>query len=219
LWSDWQEKIRELLKKGSADDLMKYVDQAKESMSARSTPEEAIRLVLWAYRTYVYERLEAANDLAEEAELAEASNHLAMESIESVRSWDELMDKFSMAIDANEETLNRKRILHTWLQSVLAFVEEHYAKSIRLEDVASIANLNVNYFSHRFSQDTGMTFLEYLTGVRIRKAKQLIERYRLSAEEVAYRVGYPNANYFVKVFKKVTGMTLSEFKQTREGKN
>jgi YesN/AraC family two-component response regulator len=60
----------------------------------------------------------------------------------------------------------------------------------------------------------GMTFLEYLTQVRIRKSVDLMKRYSLSAEEVASRVGYPNSNYFVKVFKKVTGMTVSEFRNS-----
>jgi len=100
----------------------------------------------------------------------------------------------------------------TWLTKIKDYVNENYAAPIRLEDAAAHVYWSENYFSQRFSQETGMTFLEYLTNVRIEKAKELLRNADRSTEEIAGLVGYVNANYFVKVFKKTTGLTLSEFK-------
>ncbi|OXS57290.1 hypothetical protein B1A99_17530 [Cohnella sp. CIP 111063] len=105
----------------------------------------------------------------------------------------------------------------TWLTKIKQYVNENYAEPIRLEDAAALVYWSENYFSQRFSQETGMTFLEYLTSVRIERAKELLRSADRSTEEIAGLVGYVNANYFVKVFKKTTGLTLSEFKARHKG--
>jgi YesN/AraC family two-component response regulator len=67
----------------------------------------------------------------------------------------------------------------------------------------------------RFHQETGMSFSEYVTGERIRKAIEIMKTTDMSTDEIAEKVGYPNTNYFVKVFKKHTGKTISEFRKNR----
>ncbi|RED57952.1 response regulator transcription factor [Cohnella phaseoli] len=99
-----------------------------------------------------------------------------------------------------------------WLVKIKAYVNERYAEPIRLEAAAAHVYWSENYFSQRFSQETGMTFLEYVAGVRIAAAKELLKSGDRSTEDIAATVGYVNANYFVKVFKKTTGLTVSEFK-------
>ncbi|WP_337103784.1 response regulator transcription factor [Paenibacillus sp. YIM B09110] len=100
----------------------------------------------------------------------------------------------------------------TWLIKIKAYVNERYAEPIRLEDAAAHVYWSENYFSQRFSQETGMTFSEYVASVRIAAAKELLRNGDRSTEDIAALVGYVNANYFVKVFKKTTGLTVSEFK-------
>ncbi|WP_135549482.1 response regulator [Paenibacillus cymbidii] len=99
-----------------------------------------------------------------------------------------------------------------WIQRVKDYVEQRYDEPIRLEDAAELVSFNENYFSQRFRQETGEGFSDYVTRYRIGKAMQLYQETELSTEEVALRVGYANANYFVKVFKKVTGTTVSAFR-------
>jgi len=100
----------------------------------------------------------------------------------------------------------------TWLTKIKEYVNERYAESIRLEEVAALVYWSENYFSQRFSQEMGMTFSEYVANVRISKAKEMFRSSDRSTEEIGSLVGYLNANYFVKVFKKTTGLTISEYK-------
>ena len=64
-----------------------------------------------------------------------------------------------------------------------------------------------------FSQETGCTFKEYLTEIRIRRAKELLRTTPLRSADIAYEVGYNDPHYFSYVFRKNTGLTPSEFRQ------
>lgn len=101
----------------------------------------------------------------------------------------------------------------SWVQIALAYIEDHFHESIRLEDVASQVHLSENYFSQRFREVMGRSFSDYVTELRVRKAKRLLQEENFSSEEIAERIGYPNANYFVRVFKKTTGHTVTEYRK------
>jgi two-component system response regulator YesN len=83
---------------------------------------------------------------------------------------------------------------------------------LSLNDVAAHVNLSPCHFSAVFSQETGQTFKEYLTEIRIKKAKELLRTTTLKTFEIADRVGYNDPHYFSHVFKKETGLTPSEFR-------
>ncbi|RUS47746.1 AraC family transcriptional regulator [Cohnella sp. AR92] len=93
-----------------------------------------------------------------------------------------------------------------------AYIKQRFAEELSLEEVANHVHLNPFYFSKVFKQHVGETFIDFLTGVRIDRAKQLIEEDRLSFKEVCYEVGYKDPNYFSRVFKKVTGVAPSEYR-------
>jgi two-component system, response regulator YesN len=93
------------------------------------------------------------------------------------------------------------------------FINEHYRNAeLGLNEMAARANLSPNYFSVLFSQENGQTFKEYLTEVRIRKAKELLRTTSLGATEISLQVGYSDPHYFSYVFKKNTGMSPTEFR-------
>lgn len=213
----WREQFVQLLKKGSTADILTWLEKINEEIAAQATPEEALELVKWMGKAYVKRQQEMNFIFAAAGEAAQDSMVFPWDETERIHSWCALKSSFIEAIQAYETFYGNKRNSKPWMKPVFAYVEEHYAEGIRLEDAAMAANLNVNYFSHRFSQEMGMTFLEFVTQVRIHKAKELIRQHQLTAEEAAYRVGYPNPNYFVKVFKKVTGKTLSEFRSSTFG--
>jgi two-component system response regulator YesN len=92
------------------------------------------------------------------------------------------------------------------------WVEDMYREELSLEQAADYVGLSPFYFSKMFKQYVGETFIDYLTGLRIDKAKALIEAGEMSLKEVCYEVGYNDPNYFSRVFKKVTGMSPKEYR-------
>jgi two-component system response regulator YesN len=92
-------------------------------------------------------------------------------------------------------------------------IEHCYTDSdLSLNEVAAQANLSASHFSVVFSQETGQTFKEYLTEIRINKAKELLRMTSLRAADIAYQVGYNDPHYFSSVFKKNTGLSPIEFR-------
>jgi len=83
---------------------------------------------------------------------------------------------------------------------------------LSLNDVAAQVNLSPCHFSAVFSQETGRTFKEYLTEIRIKKAKELLRTTTLKTFEICYQVGYNDPHYFSHVFRRNTGLTPTEFR-------
>jgi two-component system, response regulator YesN len=69
-----------------------------------------------------------------------------------------------------------------------------------------------SYFSNLFKKEKGVSYVEYLTGVRIEKAKKLLCEKDLKIHEVSNMVGYEDSNYFSRVFKKIVGISPVEYK-------
>ncbi len=85
---------------------------------------------------------------------------------------------------------------------------------ISLDSVSAILNINPSYFSSLFKRSTGINFVDYLTNLRIQAAQELLQDPLRSTAEVARLVGYENANYFTRTFKKKTGMTPTDFRRS-----
>jgi two-component system response regulator YesN len=73
------------------------------------------------------------------------------------------------------------------------------------------------YFSVIFKKAAGVTFINYLTGLRISKAKKLLLNSNKKSYEISFQVGYDNPTYFSTVFKKMTGLTPIDFKKIQRG--
>lgn len=93
------------------------------------------------------------------------------------------------------------------------YIDRHYMdEDISLHTVASHVNFSQNHFSTIFSQETGGNFIEYLTKVRIEKAKELLINSNLKSADIAYEVGFSDPHYFSFIFKKNTGISPREFR-------
>lgn len=88
---------------------------------------------------------------------------------------------------------------------------------ISLHSVASFVNISPSHFSTIFSQETGTTFIEHLTQVRIKKAMELLKTTRKKSSEIAYGIGYNDPHYFSYLFKKITGHTPKEYRNDEGG--
>ena len=93
------------------------------------------------------------------------------------------------------------------------YIQENYlSKDISIHLVAREVGLSPNYFSTIFSQETGETFISYLTNLRIEQAKLLLKTTSMRIIDISYEIGYNDTQYFSYVFKKKVGMTPKEFR-------
>lgn len=100
------------------------------------------------------------------------------------------------------------------LRVARAYIEEHYSDSnLTLHDVAAHVALSNNHFCTVFSQEMGITFTEYLTNVRMQRAKELLTDKTMRTGDVAYAVGYNDPHYFSYLFKKTTGLTPRDYRK------
>lgn len=93
------------------------------------------------------------------------------------------------------------------------FIQQHYQESLRLEDVSNAVGFNATYFSAMFKKETGQNFMDYLTELRMNKAKELLCGDECSVQDVAEQVGYRDLKYFSRLFKKTTGISPSDYKK------
>lgn len=98
------------------------------------------------------------------------------------------------------------------IRKVLHYIDSHYDEEITLEEVASILSLSPQYFSRVFHDKAGITFVDYLTRLRIKKAKEWLCYSESNVQEVCFKVGYKDPNYFTRVFKKTVGVTPRQYK-------
>ena len=136
-------------------------------------------------------------------------------NIESAITYAKKM--ISQAITIRDQNSGNKN--RSILKTAVDFIDEHYMdEDISLNTAANVANVSSNHFSALFSQNMGQTFIEYLTTLRMNKAKELLRCTGMRSSEVAGEVGYKDAHYFSYLFKKTQGMTPSEYRKAREEK-
>ncbi len=92
------------------------------------------------------------------------------------------------------------------------YIRKNYNKDISLDEVSRVANISPYYFSKIFKEGTGQNFIEYLTGIRMEKAKELLSTTEYSMKEICSMCGYSDPNYFSRSFKKNVGVTPTEYK-------
>lgn len=88
------------------------------------------------------------------------------------------------------------------LRTTLQYIEEHYNETIRLSELASLANVSSQHFCRIFKQMTGKRPMDYINLLRINKAVTLLSENRLNISEIAMAVGFDDSNYFSRIFKK-----------------
>lgn len=93
------------------------------------------------------------------------------------------------------------------------YIEEYYMEELTLQRVADEVGISAGYLSTLFSQYLGCGFIDYLNKIRIERACDYLKQNYFKTYEIAYRVGYRDEKYFARVFKKVTGMSPSEYKK------
>lgn len=116
----------------------------------------------------------------------------------------------------DKSSRNKYMELITAAQKII--LENFQNNEFSMNQAAAMVNLSPGYFSTLFRQETGVSFVEYLTGIRLEKAKALLMCTNMRSSEIAYEVGYKDAHYFSYIFKKVCGCTPKEYR-ARKGED
>lgn len=95
---------------------------------------------------------------------------------------------------------------------VYRYIEEHYSEDISLQGMADIMNYADAYFCKLFKQYFNKNFITFLSEYRINKAKKLLGDISINVKDIGSLVGYENSNYFTRVFKRIEGITPSEYR-------
>lgn len=114
-------------------------------------------------------------------------------------------------LEASNDTLEHIRI-NAVKEEILQYIQKHYVEDISMQDAAEAMNYSNAYFCKLFKQGFNMSFTTYLTEYRIEKAKGLLVDITVNIKDISDRVGYKDSNYFAKVFKRVVGVTPSEYR-------
>lgn len=98
-------------------------------------------------------------------------------------------------------------------EKIRTYIRENYMNEISMQDAARQFNYSDAYFCKLFKQCFDQNFTSYLTNFRINEAKRLLKDKNISIKDAGMKVGYYDSNYFAKVFKRVTGMIPSEYRE------
>lgn len=133
-----------------------------------------------------------------------------IENYEQLRKW--FIEKI---LEACRNIISKKEEQTSGIISrAKAYIEENYRRDISLDDVSRSVDISPYYFSKLFKEETGENFIEYLTNIRIEKAKKLLLNRDLSIKNICVDTGYSDPNYFSRIFKKQVGVTPTEYRET-----
>lgn len=144
--------------------------------------------------------IEALNALATESRKSPMDEYLLL----ALMSYSQ-----SMVLDPVRSAKNRSEDLY---QGICIYIQEHFHCTITRTSIAHHFNISPNHLSRMFRQQGHMTLADYITWVRVDRAKFMLRKYPFRLSEVATRCGFQDANYFFRVFKNKTDLTPSEYR-------
>lgn len=135
------------------------------------------------------------------------------DSNQELRSW--FVDKFrecaaniSTKKDEHENRLVRR---------AQEYIQENFHKDLSLDELSKELDISPYYFSKLFKEETGSNFVEYVTNLRMSRAKELLKDLGRSMKEICVEIGYSDPNYFSRIFKKNFGITPTEYREREKG--
>ncbi len=138
---------------------------------------------------------------------------LKINDMEGIRNW--FIEKIRLCC-LNMISKKKDRSTNV-IAKAKAYINLNYNKAISLDDVSREVDISPYYFSKIFKEETGVNFIDYLTNIRIDKAKALLANSDLSMKEICGKVGYSDPNYFSRSFKKNVGVTPTDYKERKKG--
>lgn len=137
------------------------------------------------------------------------STLLQFSSLEELRTADYPIQLPELACDVPQEDSLKEK---TMIQKAIGYINEHYADDISRDEIASKVYMSSAHFSRCFKKETGMTFSDYITAVRMQKAIELLQT-NCKIQDISKKLGYSSQNRFIINFKHYTSYTPSEYRK------
>ncbi|MGO5052941.1 response regulator transcription factor [Lachnospiraceae bacterium LCP25S3_G4] len=162
-----------------------------------------------------------ANDILKRVEMyIPDDNHLLLmqKSMMDAESLEEVMGAMRLFFKALMNGILEGQIDHSdiLVKKAIQYMQDHYAEKITLDQIANYVGLSKYYFSVLFKKEQSINFSSYLNRIRIEKAKEKLKNTAATVADIYTDVGFNDAQYFSKTFKKYTGMTITEYRNKEE---
>lgn len=212
--------LEEFLKRGTIQDVDDFVDRYFDGFDA-----SAMNSTL--FRQYIM--MDGYSAIMRFLKNLKYSKEMIEQSLKHVNDFNEQLSSMedcrrfykSILREAIElRNMSSQKRYSGLIEKAKEYISLRYSMSdLTLDKVASKVNISPNYFSSLFNQETGMTFIEYLTDIRMEKAKEYLRCSGKKITEIGYLVGYLDSHYFSYIFKKTQNCTPSEYRLQGKGKN
>jgi len=148
-------------------------------------------------------------DVMLEKNLAYVNKVMQIENQEDLCAWiSTALNEFIELVYSSQDAKKVKQITPT-----INYIDANYDKTVTLDEIARASHLSPSRLAHVFKEQMGITIIDYLTSVRIERAKQLLLATEQSCTEICFQIGYNNQSYFTRTFKDLVGMPPRDFRR------
>lgn len=144
-------------------------------------------------------------------------SHNIQAIVNKLYSFDDLKQYYMQYFSNISNMLSEKSVYNVTdlVERIQIYVQRNYPKNLTEEYLSNLFYINRSYLSQIFKKKSHMKFIDYLNLIRIEKAKSLLETTDLKMYQIAKMVGYDNAKYFFRIFKRKTGMTPEQYRECK----
>lgn len=215
-----EQKIVNYLKMGDVDGVCGVVADIAESNERRGISYEHLQQLFKEMHAtgirFLAERGQAAAELEDEASRLQPEEPGFEEAYVGSAALQERLGRFyALAIERTKAQRGPKT--GNLVSLIEKYIQDHYTQDLGLEQIADEMGVSVKYVSRVFKDKTGVLLTDYINQVRIEKAKELLLSTELRVNDIGERIGIPSRTTFLRVFKKVEGLSPNEFRLKHKG--
>ncbi|MCP3776136.1 response regulator transcription factor [Paenibacillus sp. MZ04-78.2] len=212
--AEWNRLLASAVKTGTTADIHRLIEQLVTHLKTSRLPIEAC---YWQIQSVIVTLMNTVRELGADEPRAAIGERNWLTDVYRFKTLDDIRDwlKHILSLALEQISEQRNRLTHTQVLRATEYIREHYVNDkLSLQELCRHTLMSTSYFSTVFKQQLGETFVEYLTRVRIDKAKELLLHTSLKSYEIASQVGYADPNYFSLIFKKHSGLTPTEYRDS-----
>lgn len=208
------DRLGDTLRQADADKLTELVQEIFHAAVKNNLSPELIRQLSFELVMRAMQTLDA---MGMDADHVRGVVEGAYEQIQQCDNWKqtaELVAALLRRLAAAIEEARVQRGKNDTIEQILVYIQEHYQDSgLSLDQLADVFHLNPAYISRQFKEHAEGNFIDYLIDIRMNAAKKLLQDKGIKVQDISEAVGYTNSRSFMRIFKKYTGLTPTEYRE------